>query len=227
MATASDILERAYSLIGYKDPNEPLSGADAQYGLNALNDMIDAWNTQMLYIFTITDVVATVSGLPIPIGPGLAINTARPVTMEKGSFARIQGLDYPITWLTNEQYQSIPIKDLSTSIPEYGFYDGNGPTGNIYLWPYQKTPTELHLMVRSQLASFPDLSTDVPLVQGYKSAIVYSLAEEIAPGVRELPELVARKAIIYRRAIRQSNANVPLLQLTGNSISPLARFLAG
>ena len=167
------------------------------------------------------------SGLPIPIGPGLAINTARPVTMEDGSFARIQGLDYPITWLNNEQYQSIPIKNLSTSIPQYGFYDGGNPSGLIYLWPYQSTPTELHLMVRSQLAAFSDLSTDVPLAQGYKAAIVYSLAEEIAPGIRELPQLVIRKAMMYRRAIRQTNADIPLLQLNGNSVSPLARFLAG
>lgn len=227
MATASDIIDRAYGLIGFKDAGEPLSGADAQYALGVLNDMLDAWNTQRLFIYTIMEVVASASGRPIAIGPGLAIDTARPVAMENGSFARIMGLDYPITWLTSEQYQAIPIKNMAMAIPQYGFYDGGNPTGSIYLWPYQSTPTELHLMVRQQLAAFPDMATDVPLAQGYKQAIQYSLAEELAPGVRELPALVAKKAALYRRAIRITNVSVPLLQLGGAAGSPLARFMAG
>lgn len=227
MATASDIIDRAYALIGFKDAGEALSGADAQYALGALNDMIDAWNTQRLFIYTIAEVVASASGLPIAIGPGMAINTARPVTMEAGSFARIAGLDYPITWIDDEQYQGIAIKNMSSAIPQFGHYDGGNPTGTISLWPYQTTPTELHLMVRQQLAAFPDMATDVPLAQGYKNAIQYSLAEELASGVRELPALVAKKAILYRRAIRITNVNVPLLQLGGDAGSPLARFMAG
>lgn len=227
MANATDLINRAYSLIGFKDPGEALSASDADYALNVLNDMIDSWNTQRLFIYTITEVVATVSGLPITIGPGMAISTARPVTMESGSFARILGLDYPITWIDNEQYQAIPIKSLSTSIPQYGFYDGGNPMGNIYLWPYQTTATELHLMVRSQLGAFADLITDVPLVQGYALALQYSLAEELAVGVREISPLLVRKAAAARRAIRHSNVGVPLLQLGGPQGSPLARFLAG
>lgn len=227
MTTALEIIDRAYSLLGFKAAGEALSADDAAYGLDALNTVLDSWNTQRLFAFTLSEVIATVSGLPIPIGPGLAISTPRPVTMENGSFARIMGLDYPITWLTLEQYQAIPIKDLSTSIPQYGFYDGNHPTGSIYLWPYQKTPTELHLMVRSQLAYFSDLSTDVPLAQGYKAALQYTLAEELAPGVREAPMLLLKKAAMYRRAIRITNVSVPLLQVAGDAGSPLARFLAG
>lgn len=227
MATASDIIDRAYALIGFKDAGEPLSGADAQYALGALNDMIDAWNTQRLFIYAIAEVVATVSGLPVPIGPGMAINTARPVAMEAGSFARIMGLDYPITWLDDAQYQAIAIKSMASAIPQYAHYDGGNPTGSIYLWPYQATPTELHLMVRQQLTAFPDMATDVPLAQGYKQAIQYSLAEELAPGVRELPALVAKKAALYRRAIRITNVNVPLLQLGGDAGSPMAKFMAG
>jgi hypothetical protein len=82
-------------------------------------------------------------------------------------------------------------------------------------------------MVRSQLEAFPDAATDVALAQGYKAAIMYSLAEELAPGVRELPQLVAKKAALYRRAIRNTNVVVPVLQVAAGSGSPLAKFLAG
>lgn len=227
MANALEIINRAYTLIGFKDAGESLSGADTQAGLDALNDLIDQWNTQRLFIYTITDVVAQAYGLPMTIGPGMMIDTPRPITMQDGSFARIMGLDYPITWLTQKQYMDIPIKDLSTAIPQFGFYDGSQPTGNIYLWPYQKTATELHLMVLAQLDSFPDTATDVPLAQGYKSALQYSLAEELAGGIREVPAVVSRKAALARRAIRMTNASVPILELSGDAGSPLARFLAG
>lgn len=227
MAKALDLINRAYTLVGYKDPAETLSGQDTDHALSVLNDMIDSWNTDSLFIYTISEVVATVSGLPIPIGPSLAINATRPMKMENGSYAKISGISYPIQWVDNVQYQSIPLKNTVSTIPIYGFYDGGYPTGNIYLWPYQTTATELHLQVQSQLTSFPDLTTDVKIPQGYRKAIIYSLAEELAAGLRELPAAVVVAARSARRSIRNANVNVPLLGLSKAGTSPIARFLAG
>ncbi|MEY4344845.1 MAG: hypothetical protein RL032_677, partial [Pseudomonadota bacterium] len=81
MTTAASIIDRAYTVLGYKDPAEALNGQDTNYALSVLNDLINAWNTQTLYIYTMTEVVATASGLPITIGPGQTINTPRPVRL--------------------------------------------------------------------------------------------------------------------------------------------------
>ena len=227
MTTATQIIDRAYTLLGYKDPADALSGQDTSYALEALNDLIDAWNTQTLFIYTTTLVVASASGLPITIGPGSTINTARPVRLPDGSFARISGIDYPITWINTEQYQSIPLKSTTSTIPIYGFYDGGAPTGNLYFWPYQSTATEYHILVETQLTEFPDLVTDITLTQGYRRALSYSLAEELAAGLRDVPALVVKNAMNARRAIRQANAVVPVLQFANNGTYPLAQFLAG
>lgn len=227
MTTANQIIERAYTLLGYKDPADALSGQDTSYALDVLNDLVDSWNTQTLYIYTTTEVVATTSGKPITIGPAQTIATPRPVRLPTGSFARISGIDYPITWIDTEQYQSIVLKNTASTIPIYGFYDGGAPTGNLFFWPYQTTATEYHILVETQLTAFSDLTTDITLVQGYNRALSYSLAEELAPGLRDVPAIVVKNAMNARRAIRQANAVIPVLKFADNGTSPIARFIAG
>lgn len=227
MTTALQIIDTAYTLLGYKSPADELSGQDSAYALSRLNDLIDSWNTQTLYIYTTTEVVVTTSGKPITIGPGQTVNTARPVMLPPGSFARIGGIDYPITWIDTEQYQSIVLKNTASTIPIYGFYDGGAPTGNLFFWPFQPTATEYHILVSTQLTEWASLSTDVTLTQGYRRALSYSLAEELAPGYCEVPASVARNAVNARRAIRQANAVIPVLKFANNGTSPIARFIAG
>lgn len=227
MTTAIELINAAYTLLGYKDAREALDGQDAAYALSRLNDMIDSWNTQTLFIFAMNDVVATASGLPINIGPGQAIDTPRPVRLPSGSFARIQGIDYSISWIDKDQYNSILLKDTISTIPIFGHYEGGSPVGTISLWPYQNTPTEYHILVETQLTEFATLSTNVDLTQGYRRAIQLSLAEELAPGLREPSPSLVRNAMNARRAIRQANAVVPTLRYAEDGTTPIARFLAG
>ena len=123
MATASAIIDRAYSLLGFKAAGEALSADDADYALDALNTLVNGWNSQPLFV---------------PLVAGVA-----------------------------------------TAIP-----------------------------------AFANLATDYPLAPGYTKALQYSLAEELAPGVKEVPLSVARMAANARRAIRRNNARVPLLDIT-------------
>lgn len=227
MATASAIIDRAYGLLGYKDAGETLSGADADYGLNVLNDMIDSWNTQRLFIFTTTAVTSTILGLSASIGPGLTINTPRPTMIPaQGSFVSVGGVDYPIEFINDAQYNGIAIKSTPSTIPIYAYYNGGLPS-SIYFWPYPSVPTSFTLLLEQQLTAFADLVTDVPLVPGYKKALQESLAEELAPGLRDIPQSLARIAAKSRQAIRRTNANVPLLSFGETVGSPFSRFIAG
>lgn len=211
MTTASQLIDRAYGLIGYKDPTEALSSADKTFALDVLNDMINSWLVKRLFIVTVREVATNVTGSPVSIGPSMTINVARPVKMEQGAFIRSGGVDYPLTWIEREQYNAFAVKATSSTIPEYGYYDAGLPTGNIYLWPYSTTPVALHLQLQVQLSEFADLTTDYTLAPGYRKAIAYSLAEELAPGLRELPASVVRMASLARKAIQGVNARVPLL----------------
>ena len=211
MTTAADIIDRAYSLLGFKAAGEPLSGDDADYALGVLNGMIDSWNTQRLFIVTVNEVVATTSGQTATIGPGMTFNTDRPVDVENGAFSRLAGIDYSIEWIDRVTYERIPFKTVAASFPQYAYYDAEYPTGTIYFYPVPTTSLEIHIPCQVQLLTFATLATDVFLVPGYKRALEYSLAEELAPGLRPLDPQIARGAHLARRAIRRTNVDVPLL----------------
>lgn len=224
---ALQIINRAAELIGYKDPDESLSGADASNFLGVLNSMVDGWNTQRMFIVAVAEVTASVSGLPITIGPDGDIDVTRPTRMEKGSFVRLNGVDYPITWLSRVDYDSIPVKATAGTPAYYGYYEPAVPVGNIYLWPYPSTAASLHLKLQTQLTEFADLATQYDLAQGYRKALEYSLAEELGAGRRALDPRIAQIAASARRAIRRSNVEIPKLSLNGAGPGGYQSFIAG
>jgi hypothetical protein len=213
MATARDIISRAHRLLGAATSGDALPEAYYQDGLDALNDMLDGWTTQRLFIVSVAEVVTSVTGSPVTIGPGMAIDITRPVKLEPGAFVRVAGVDYPLTWIERDVYNAFTLKTVTSTIPEYGYYDAAMPTGKVYLWPYSTTPLDLHLQVQVPLTEFADLATDYPLAPGYRKAIAYSLAEELAPELRELPPSVTRQAALARAAIKRTNVRVPMMSL--------------
>lgn len=211
MSNARDIITRAHQIIGVVKSGDAMPEAYYQDGLSALNAMIDGWNTQRMYIITVGEVVGTVSAVSATVGPGLTFDTPRPVAVEDGSFTRSGGLDYPVEWIDHVAYNNISLKTVQSTFPQYAHYDEAMPTGNIYFYPVPDAPIEFHLAIQVQLTEFADLFTDYPLAPGYLKAIQYSLAEELAPGIANLPISVMRTAASARRAIRRSNVDVPEL----------------
>lgn len=226
MTTAASIIDRAAELIGYKDPDEALGGNDAQNFLGVLNDMLDGWNTDRLYIVNTVEVVATVSGASATIGPGKTFNVTRPVRIEAGSFSRMNNFDYPLEFKTVEEWAAIPNKAVTGTFPIKARYDEALPTGTVYFWPVMTASVEIHLQVASQLTEFADLSTDYNLAQGYRKALQYSLAEELAPGRRPLDPKIAATAASARRRIKVVNFDSPQVNV-GPNLSPYGRFVAG
>lgn len=208
MTTALQIIERSYSLLGFKAAGETLGSDDAAYALDALNAMLDGWNTQRLFIVSVDEVVATISTVSATVGTGQDFNTPRPVDVEAGSFTRIGGLDYPVKWIYRETYATIPLKTVRATFPQYAYYDANMPIGHVYFYPLPNGPVEFHLAIQVQLSAFADLTTNYTLAPGYLKALQYSLAEELSPGIKELPASVVRMAANARRAIRRTNVNV-------------------
>jgi hypothetical protein len=82
MTTALQIINRASEIIGYKDPDETLSGNDSANFLAVLNDLVDSWNTQRHYIVTVTETTASVSSSPVSIGSGQTVDVTRPIRID-------------------------------------------------------------------------------------------------------------------------------------------------
>ena len=226
MTKATAIINRAAEIIGYKDPDESLSSADSTNFLTVLNDMLDGWNTQRLFIIAVSEVSQSVTGLPITIGLTGTINVARPIRMQDGAYVRVNSVDTPIQWIERTEYEAIPSK-TQAGTPVLGYYEPSMPLGKIYLYPYPSSAVTLVLPLQTQLTEFADLaSTDYTLAPGYRKALAYSLAEELAPGRRELSRDVQRIAAMARKAIRRSNYSLQP-QEPSAGLSPYAAFMAG
>lgn len=209
MTTALSMIDRAFELIGYKDPGETLSGADSAAGLAALNSMIDAWRRNTLFVYATTYITQSVSGDPITIGSGGTLNTTRPVDIPNGGFVRVGGLDYGFTMIDREAWANITLKSLNTPWPSFCYYEPALPLGKLYFYPQIATTTELHIPIRQQVGEFADLTTDYTLDAGYKIAMEYSLAEELAIGRVAIDPRITAKGMQYRKNIQR--AEIPLL----------------
>lgn len=226
MTTALQVINRAAEIVGFKDPDETLNGNDSSNFLGVLNSMLDSWNTQRLYIVAVATVSASVSASPATIGSGATFNVTRPVRLEDGCTVRSGNVDYPLDVIERSEYMIIPDKTTSSQLPSQVYYEPTLTTGNLYFYPVPSAAVTVRLQVQTQLTEFADLSTDYALAPGYKKALEYSLAEELAPGRRPLDAQTVRQAMIARRAIKISNFESPQM-MAAPYLTPYQRFVSG
>lgn len=200
MATVLDIVNRALHLIGAKDPAESATAQEAADGLVSLNDMLDSWFTDRLFVYRLaqTSYSWPVGQTSQTIGIGGNINVARPVRVEDSYLISGQ-VSYPLATLTKQGYDAIQLKGLSVNFPQWVYYDPTYPLGTVYLYPVPASTLDLRLNYWLQLTQFSAVTDVVDFPPGYKRAITYNLAVEIAGEYgMQVPPVVA--AIAQRAA---------------------------
>lgn len=222
--TAEELVTGAYSLLGVLASGETLSAEDANTGLTLLNNMLDSWNTERLNIYSVQDHTATLSGQTLTIGPGEDIDVDRPIRLDERCFTRLNNIDYSMRVVNGNQYASLVLKTLTSSYPFYVFYDADAPTGTLYFWPQPPSPVEVHIRLWKQLPQFTSISDTADLPQGYRRAIIFSLAEELAPQFRNLDQNIVRIAAKARRNIKRANLQDNMLNMPSPLVSRGRRF---
>lgn len=215
MTTALEIINRAYTLLGIKDPGQALPGTLTVDALEVLNTMIDSWRTEEFFVYQIDTKVYQMSPnqQTVTIGPGQQIDVPVPLKIERGVFVRLGGLDCQVAQIDRVQYSQIMLKTTGSSFPSAFYYNRAYPTGALYFWPLPAGSYELHLPLWSPLSEFANVETDIQLVPGYRRALEYSLAEELAPGLAETPAAVSRTAIRARANVKRINRETPVLDV--------------
>lgn len=128
------------------------------------------------------------------------------------STATSQTVDYQLAQLFSyEDYSRVTLKGLN-SFPYAFFYDAKYPTGNIYIWPIPSASYEIHLIIKSTLQTFSNLTDEVLLPPEYEEAIYMNLAIRLAVIYQTLAsrELVAL-AKVALNTIKNANAQIPEL----------------
>lgn len=224
---ASRLIERSLRLIGVQQAAEPMDAQDAQDALDVLNDLLEDWRLHRLLVYSRERLLfpLTAGVGQYTLGPGGTLNASlaptlpRPIAVEDARWVTQSGpqqLDTPLRLLTEGEYTAITLKGLPSSWALWAYYNPTYPLGTFVLWPVPSVSASVRLTLWTALAAIPTIETDVDLPPGYRRALQYALAMELAPefGTAITPELAAM-AMESKDSLMRVNARPMLLSTAG------------
>src|SRR5882672_10467545 len=157
MTTMRDIVTLALKETGVIGLGQSPLPEDINDGFTVLSQMLALWQVKRWLVPGLTKVTA-VSNASIS-------NQIRPDKI-LAAYARqlnTGGLivSYPLRPIWSyEDYARVTLKDLST-FPQWFFYDGAFPFGNVYIWPIPATNFEIDLVVKLPIQQKTNIATGV------------------------------------------------------------------
>lgn len=224
--TANGIIASALRKLGVLYSGEPLNAEQAQQGLEALNDMLEAWSIDRLNVFTVSQNQYPLQGgkqtYTIGVDPaGVLVPdfaAPRPNRIEQAYIILTnnpqQPLRKPLRILNDQERGSIVLDQVGSSIPERLYNDGAYPLSTLYLYPMPTDATSLlELWTWSPLQAFADGTTPYFFPPAYGRALKNNLGLELAAEYDRDPSAslvtIARES---KMAIEALNAPTPLMQ---------------
>lgn len=214
--TGRDLVTRALKTLGVLAAGETATAEDAQDGLLSANDMVDSWGLDRLIIHEIVRTVKTLTAntASYTIGPGGAINIPRPTWIDQANLIIDTGAstptEIPIELFTDQRWQGIRQKTLTSSLSQGVWYDHawTAGLGAIWPWPIPSTGTTQLVLYApgTAVSAFASLNTDYTFPPGYRDALHYNLAVRLAPLFgRQLDGVVAQMAIDSLAKVKRAN----------------------
>lgn len=212
--TARYLIEGALKDLKILDPVTTVEGEDAEDGMDKLNDMVDAWSLEKLYVLVTQKVSGTFSGATATIGIGGTFNVDQPLRINHAFFRRGDE-DREIDVVDAASYDRIALKSLADEFPTVLYYERSVPMGTIKVWP-APTSTTYFLDVDVHLSEFATLDTEYTVGRGYRSALRAALAEQLAPLYEKpiTPDL-SKNIQRAKRILKRSNLVVPVVKIEG------------
>lgn len=244
-ARAADLIQSAAYEIAAFSPGEPVAAAEALWGLELLQRIIDQWNAKRAMIFSVGfyayNLVANLG--PHTIGPTGTFNTGpaanyRPVRVSSASFVLNPGsanpVDLPVQMRDKDWWAANPLKSLTSSIITDCYYEPSQPNGALNFFPICNTNGTVRLELWNSLAQALNLQSQIGMVQGYWEALVTTLALALAPSFEKQPSpvLVARQGSAIK-TIFENNDPAPRIDTrsgmpgTAGTGRPDFNFLTG
>lgn len=225
---AIDIISSALRLIGVLAAGETPDAGSAADALQVFNDMVDSWQAQRLFIFqdvrllfnlTVGQQVYTYGSANPQTIANPDFNSPRPAAIERMGIINLnnpqQPLELPLQYLTTAQWQEIPVKNITSALPQYCWDDNGLPFRNLSFWPVPN--------VNLQVAIYPWVAISQPATEttliifppGYAKAFRYNLAVDLAAEYPLAPpQVVATVAAIAQESMRIVKAmNTPIIDL--------------
>ena len=229
MASAGDLINGALRLLGVLAEGETPSAGTSADALNAMNQMIDSWNTERLSIFSTQDQVFNwaPSTISRTLGPTGDFVGNRFILLDDATYFRdpSTNVSFGIHIINQQQYDGIAVKTVTSTYPQVLWINMTYPNVEMYIYPVPTRTLEWHFISVEELTQPATLATDIALPPGYLRAFRYNLACEMAPefGVEPSPQ-VRRIAMVSKRNIKRINNPDDIMSLPYSLVATRQRF---
>ena len=170
--TIRSIVSLAMKEAGVLGVGQSLLAEDINDGFTLFSRMLNAWQVSRWLVPGLTDIAAISNGAKSnKNGPGQFYNAMRPDKILAAYFLQLNTgnttpVSYPIRPIWSyENYAQLSLKTLN-SFPQYFFYDGAFPNGNVYIWPVPSNQYEIHLIVKLPIKEQTSIDTGVITLGG-------------------------------------------------------------
>jgi hypothetical protein len=227
--TAGDQINGALRLLGVLAEGETSSAATSEDALNALNQMIDSWNTERLSVFSTQDQVFSWTPYAISktMGPTGDFVGNRPVYLDDSTYFKdpASGISYGIKFINQQQYDGIAVKTVTSTYPQVIFINMTYPDIEMFVYPVPTKILEFHFISVEELNKPATLATNLTFPPGYLRAFRYNLACEMAPefGVEPSPT-VQRIAMASKRTLKRVNNPDDIMALPYSIVGTRQRY---
>ena len=227
--TAGDQINAALRLIGMLAEGETPSANTSNDALNALNQMIDSWNTERLSVFNTQDqTYSWTPGLKTQtLGPTGDFVGNRPILIDDATYFRdpSSGISFGIKLINQQQYDGIAVKTVTSTYPQVMWVNMEYPNITMTIYPVPTKVLEWHFISVEELDKPATLATNLTFPPGYLRAFKYNLACEIATefGI-EPPANVARIAMTSKRNLKRINNPDDIMSLPYSIVGTRQRF---
>lgn len=171
MTTARDLVSMAAREAGILGVGQTLLTQDINDCGTLLMRMLAQWQVRRWLVPGLTEVSAVGNNLKSNlIGPGQFYNAMRPDKILGAYFIQTntgqQPVSFPLQAIWSyEDYIKVGLKTLN-SFPQYFFYDGAFPNGNVYIWPIPTPVYEIHLLIKLPIGFSTAIGNGVITVPG-------------------------------------------------------------
>jgi hypothetical protein len=229
MATAGDIINGSLRLLGVLAEGEVPSAETSQDALNAMNQMIDSWNTERLAVFSTQDQVFTwpASTISRTLGPSGNFVGNRPILLDDATYYidASTGVSYGIKMINQQQYDGIAVKTVTSTYPQVIFTNMSYPNIEMFVYPVPTRALQWHFISVTELTQPATLATVLSFPPGYLRTFRYNLACEMAPefGVEPSPQ-VRRIAMTSKRNIKRINNPDDVMSMPYSIVATRQRY---
>jgi len=167
-----------------------LIGIDAQLGaaqqaeaLLIFNDLLEQFSTENLAVWDSPNQNFTlIPGQAMhTIGPSGDFNTTRPVDIFSPMYTTVNGVTFPCTAMTQQEYNLIAIKGQTQSYPNRFLYVNEYPLAQITFWPVPSAANTITLSFGRLLVAAASTATVLSFPPGYAKAFKYRLHCDLTP----------------------------------------------